>query len=113
MSLFDQEINFDMGHLLLLISLVGFIFFIASRCRLSCSGNDGKESLDVAAMNARAIQPLKWKSCRCPDCEQAALSMAENGHIYGCDPNNPFVPYSGDECNYEYRKTSLHGCGIA
>ncbi len=112
MAFFDQEISFDMGHLLLLIALVGFIFFVANRCKLSCNG---KEGLDVqggcpAGVN---VQPVHWKSCRCPSCEEAVLQKAQNGELYGCNPNNPYVPYSKEECNYQYRKASLHGCGVA
>ena len=53
----NQEISFDMGHLLLLIVLVGFIFFVSNRCKLACGGG-GNEGLK--------IQRQKWKSCRLP-----------------------------------------------
>jgi len=112
MTFLEQEISFDMGHLLLLIALVAFIFFVANRCKLSCNG---KEGLDVqggcpAGVN---VQPVHWKSCRCPSCEADALYKAQHGYLYGCNPNNPYVPYSKEECNYQYRKAALHGCGVA
>ena len=109
MSFLDQEINFDMGHLVLLIALVGFIFFVSKRCKMTC---DGKEGLCVAESGVD-VAPVHWKSCRCPSCESAALDMARNGYLYGCNPNNPYVPYGKEECNYQYRKASLHGCGVA
>ena len=103
MTFLDQEITFDMGHLVLLAGLVIFIIFVASRCSLSCGKNN--EQLQ--------IQPVKWKSCRCPDCAKVAYQKAVNGELYGCDPNNPFVPYGQEECNYQYRQTALNGCGVA
>jgi hypothetical protein len=102
MGFLEQEISFDMGHLLLLIALVLFVFFVASRCKLTCNGNENLE-----------IQRVHWKSCRCPACEPAVYNKAMTGELYGCDPNNPYVPYSEEECNYQYRKNALHGCGIA
>lgn len=98
----NQEITFDMGHMILLLALVVFVFFVSSKCKLSCNGS---ENLDVA--------PVHYKSCRCPGCAQTALQRARDGDMYGCDPNNPFVPFSGDECVNQYHKTMLHGCGIA
>ncbi len=111
MTLFDQEITFDMGHLLLLFALVGFIFFVTNRCKLACNDKEG-----LAVGNSPAgvdVQPIHWKSCRCPSCEATALEQARTGQLYGCNPSNPYVPYSKEECNYQYRKASLHGCGVA
>ena len=102
MSFLNEEITFDMGHLLLLLALVAFILITTNKCKLSCGST---ESLDVP--------PVHWKSCRCPGCEQVALEQAQNGYLYGCDPNNPFVPYSKELCDNSYRKTLLHGCGVA
>jgi hypothetical protein len=105
MTFLDQEISFDIGHLVLLLALVGFIFLVVRRCK--------SEGLIVAGKGGIEIQPVNWKSCRCPSCEEAALDMARKGQLYGCDPNNPFVPFSNEECNYQYRKAALHGCGVA
>ena len=102
MTFLNQEISFDMGHLLLLLALVGFLFFVAFRCRINCGGSENLE-----------VQKVHWKSCRCPSCLEAVYEKAMNGELYGCDPNNPFVPYSPEECNYQYRKAALHGCGVA
>ena len=111
MALFDQEISFDMGHLILLLSLVAFIFFVSSKCKLSCNGSEG---LEVGGCSAGVdVLPVNRKSCRCPDCAKVALTQAQTGQLYGCNPNNPYVPYSKEECNYQYRKALLHGCGIA
>ena len=106
MTFLDQEISFDIGHLVLLLALVGFIFFVAKRCKLSCGGNEG---LNVKGVD---VQPTHWKPCRCASCEEAVLQKARDGYLYGCDPNNPYIPYSKEECNYQYRKNSLHGCGV-
>lgn len=108
MTFFDQEINFDIGHFVLLFALVGFVFFVANRCKITCNSSEG---LDVTG--GVNVNPVHWKSCRCPSCETAALHMAQNGQLYGCDPSNPYVPFSKEECNYQYRKASLHGCGVA
>ena len=102
MAFLDQEINFDMGHMLLLLALIGFIFFVSKQCRISCNGKEGMD-----------VRPVHWKSCRCPSCMNVAYQQAKDGQLYGCDPNNPYVPYSPEECNYSYRKTALHGCGVA
>ena len=102
MTFLDQEISFDIGHLLLLLALVGFIFFVTNRCKLTCNNSEGLN-----------IQPVHWKSCRCPSCVETAYQQAQSGQLYGCDPNNPFVPFSDEECNNSYRKTALHGCGVA
>lgn len=95
MTFLDQEITFDIGHLLLLVALVAFILYIARR----------NEGLDV--------RKIHYKSCRCPTCAEVAYQQAKDGQLYGCNPKNPYVPYSPEECNYSYRKTMLHGCGIA
>jgi len=105
MAFLDQEISFDIGHLVLLVALIGFIFFVANKCKLACGGKGDKENLEV--------QKVHWKSCRCPDCTQACYQKAKNGELYGCNPNNPYVPYSPEECEYQYRKCTLHGCGVA
>lgn len=110
MAFLDQEITFDMGHLVLLFALVGFIFFVAKRCKLTCNG--GSEGLTVGAAGVD-VQPVHWKSCRCASCNATALEQARNGDLYGCNPNNPYVPFSKEECNYQYRKAALHGCGVA
>jgi hypothetical protein len=109
MGLFEQEITFDMGHLVLLLALIGFIFFVASRCKLSC-GNS-KEGLDVPESDG--LQMVRPPECKCPSCNEAAFQKAKDGYLYGCDPNNPIAPYSKEECNYQYRKAALHGCGVA
>lgn len=100
MSMLNQEIKFDVGHMILLLALIVFVFFVSYKCKLF-----GPENLDV--------DPVHYKSCRCQKCAQVALQRARDGDMYGCDPNNPFVPFGGDECNYQYHKTMLHGCGIA
>jgi len=102
MTFFNEEINFDMGHLILLIALVLFVFFVAMRCKLSCGDNEGLE-----------IPRVHWKQCRCPTCEEAVYNKAVSGELYGCDPNNPLIPYSQEECYNQYRKGVLHGCGVA
>ena len=112
MAFLDQEISFDMGHMLLLLAIVGFVFFVASRCKLSCGGQEGLKVQGGCKAGVN-VQPIGWKSCRCQSCEDAALAKAQNGELYGCNPNNPYVPYSKEECNYQYRKAMLHGCGVA
>lgn len=102
MSFLDEEIEFDVGHLILLGALILFVVFISKRC---------KEGMTGKSING--VQPIHWKSCRCPSCAAVALQQAEDGYLYGCNPNNPYVPYSKEECNNSYRKTMLHGCGIA
>ena len=108
MSFLDREISFDTGHLLLLLALIGFILYLVYRQKSA-------EGLKVNGVEVgdNGIQPIHWKSCRCSDCGDAVLKKAENGYLYGCDPKNPFVPYSKEECNYQYRKAMLHGCGVA
>lgn len=107
MTFLDEEITFDIGHLVLLLALIGFIVFVSSRCSFSCSSTEG---LNVSGVD---VQPVHYKSCRCPDCLQVALEQARSGQLFGCNPNNPYVPYSKEECNYQYRKAALHGCGVA
>lgn len=99
MTFFNRNVNFDIGHLFLLAALVFLVFF---GCKFICRGSEG---LDV--------QKVHWKSCRCPTCAEVAYKQAQDGQLYGCNPNNPYVPYSPEECNYSYRKAMLHGCGIA
>ena len=112
MAFMDQEISFDMGHMLLLLALVGFVFFVANRCKLAC-GN-GTEGLQVGGCTAGVnVQPVTATKCRCPDCAATALQQARDGQLYGCNPNNPYVPFSKEECNNQYRKALLHGCGVA
>lgn len=96
MTFLDQEITFDIGHLILLLVLVGFVLFVVQRYR---------EGLE--------IQKVHIRECRCQDCLDVALHQAQTGQLYGCDPNNPYVPYSPEECEYSYRKAALHGCGVA
>ena len=95
MTLLDQKIDIDIGHVLLFAALVGFVIYLVRR----------KEGLDV--------KKIHYKSCRCPSCAEVAYQQAVTGQLYGCNPSNPYVPYSPEECNYSYRKTMLHGCGIA
>lgn len=112
MTFLNQEINFDIGHLILLIAFIAFIFFVTKRCTFSCAS--GSEGLEVGGCSAGVdVNPVHWKSCRCPSCLQAVLEKAQKGYLYGCNPNNPYVPYSKEECNYQYRKAALHGCGVA
>ena len=115
MAFLDQEISFDMGHLILLIALVGFIFFVANRCRLSCGGNvEGLATEDGGNCPAGInVGKVHWKSCRCPACVADCGNKANTGQLYGCNPNNPYVPYGPEECEYSYRKCTLHGCGVA
>lgn len=98
MTFFNQDITFDAGHFILLAALVLFIFFMFKKC-------SGSENL--------TIQRVHNTQCNCQSCLDAAYSKAMNGQLYGCDPNNPFVPYSEEECNYSYRKEALHGCNVA
>jgi hypothetical protein len=110
MSILDQEINFDVGHLVLLLALIGFLLFVMMRCKADENLKVGETAGCPAGVN---VQPVHWKSCRCPDCETVALQQARNGELYGCNPNNPYVPYSKEECDYQYRKALLHGCNVA
>lgn len=111
MAFLDQEISFDIGHLVLLIALVGFIIFVTSRCRLSCGGQEGL-AVGGSCTGGVNVDPVSWKSCRCKSCEEAVLEKARKGYLYGCNPNDPLVPYSKEECNYQYRQASLIGCGV-
>jgi hypothetical protein len=110
MTFLQQEINFDLGHIILILALVFFVIFVSQKCKLSCSYSD-KEGLTISP--DLDIQPVYWKPCRCENCNLAALDKAKNGYLYGCDPNNPIAPFSREECNYQYRKAALHGCDIA
>lgn len=108
MTFFDEEISFDTGHLILLLALVGFLLFVSLRCSIKCGGEEG---LNVSLPNG--VQPMNPIPCHCSACAAAVLEKAQNGELYGCNPNNPYVPYSKEECNYQYHKNMLHGCGIA
>ena len=100
MGFLDQEITFDMGHLVLLLALFGFVFYMTTR----------KENLTGMAQEL-GIQPVHATVCHCPDCERTVMQQALDGQLYGCDPSRP--NFDPQECNNSYRKASLHGCGIA
>ena len=99
----STQLSIDAGHIVLAVVLIVVIVMVCKKCSFSCGG--GSEGLNV--------HPVKAPSCRCPKCAQAVLKQAHNGQLYGCDPNNPFVPFGGDICNTSYRKALLHGCGVA
>ena len=107
MTFLEQEISFDMGHAILLLALVGFIYYIVTRCKIN-----GKEGMHGHPLGGVNVEPVHPKVCHCPDCAKVALEQAQSGQLYGCNPNNPYVPYSPEECNLQYRKTLLHGCGV-
>jgi len=35
-SFLDQEITFDIGHFVLLLALIGFIYFTTNKCHIYC-----------------------------------------------------------------------------
>ena len=51
MSFLNQEIDFDIGHLILLLSLIGFIYFVSNSCTISC---DNKEKYNVKSQGMYA-----------------------------------------------------------
>lgn len=96
MTFLNQEITFDVGHLVLLLAFIALLLYVAQRYR---------EKFEVQAVQ---IQP-----CRCQSCLDAVQQQAQSGQLYGCDASNPYIPFSPEECNYSYRKAALHGCGVA
>jgi len=111
MSFLDNEIHFDAGHLLLLVALVLFVLFVVYRCRLKAEGL--RVAGDAVSPAALSIQKVHYQQCRCPSCVEAVYQKALSGDLYGCNASNPYIPYSKEECNYQYRKNALHGCGVA
>ena len=87
-----------MGHLILIFALIAFILFMTQKCSLSCLSSN--ENLCVEGGCVDKNCPLKYKK------------QENNGLLYGCDPTNPYLPFGGDECNYQYKQNSLIGCGI-
>ena len=102
MDFFSQEINFDIGHLILLIALFGFIFYVVRYCRGSSGATEGLE-----------VAPVIANKCKCSDCAAACFEKVLNNEFYGCRKDDPLTPYSPQQCEYEYRKCVLHGCGQA
>lgn len=100
MDYLTQNISFDAGHIVLLVSLALLAIFIIFKCKAS-----KPENLEV--------QRIYVKPCRCTTCADTCYERAKKGLLYGCDPNNPFTPFGGDECEFQYRRCMLDGCGIA
>lgn len=98
MDFLNQEITFDAGHLLLLLAIFAFIFYCVQYC-------NKKEGLNV--------QQVKPQICKCKDCASECFRRALNNEFYGCRKDDPLNPYSPQQCETEYRKCMLHGCGIA
>lgn len=90
---FDQVLNVDIGHVILMVAIVGIILFYKR-----------KEGLDVSRVNI--------KPCHSESCLDACYRKAQNGELYGCGSPDGYVPFSPDECNLQYRKCVLHGCGV-
>jgi len=102
-SFLEAEINLDLGHVVLLLVLIGFVFYLVWKARKEGMQVDGKPW----------PVPVVARSCKCPDCAASALDKAQSGVLYGCNENDPYIPSSPEICNYSYRKELLHGCGIA
>lgn len=98
MDFFNQEINFDLCHLILFLAIFGLIFYVLFY-------RNKNEKLDV--------QPVQPTLCKCPSCAEMALQQVQNNELYGCTPDSLLLPHSDDECLFSYRKQMLHGCAIA
>ena len=89
MGFLDQEINFDMGHLILLALLAIVIFM-----------NYKKEGMGgLPIVNPTYDQYMA-----------RVKESAKAGDLYGCDPRDTYAPYSPDECENQVQKAALFGC---
>jgi len=106
MTFLDTEITFDIGHLILIVALVVFALYALRRC------NDENLVSPSDIANLVDVNPVKYRPCKCEDCGAAVMQKAQSGNLYGCNPNNPYVPFSKEECNFQYMKNMLHGCRV-
>ena len=73
-SFLEAEINLDLGHVILLLVLIGFVGYLIWKAR--------KEGL----------QPLIPRKTHCPDCAQAVWEKAKNGYLYAATPTLTTFP---------------------
>ncbi len=95
MDFFNQEITFDIGHVLLFLAIFGVIVYVLFYRK--------SEGLDV--------DPVVPTLCKCPACADECLRRAQNNELYGCSNDNPLLPHSDGECILNYRKCLL-SCGV-
>jgi len=95
MAFLNQELSFDMGHLLLLVGLVIIVFIILKK------SSAGTENLNVPFYGPR--------KCRCEACLAEVQRRVENDEFPGCKKDGVY-PYSPDECLYQMHQARLIGC---
>ena len=109
----SDTLKLDVAHLILLAVIVVGVLFVTNSCSLQCSSaNSKQEGLGIVTKGCQSgtVLPKACENkCNCQSCADACYQRALRGELAGCGGPNP----NYDQCNSEYRKCLLHGCGVA